>query len=82
MDIARLTLWEIAGNPDDVVVTHGGPDKEEGKYCGWITRGSGHNFKALVSTAFVFDTPEDAEKAMREIVEQAKKFTEEDLGKA
>jgi hypothetical protein len=34
----RLTAYEIAANPDDVIATHAGPDRN-GKYRGCITRG-------------------------------------------
>ncbi|MFH1036474.1 MAG: hypothetical protein V1756_00185 [Patescibacteria group bacterium] len=77
--VSRLTLYEIAGNPDDVVVDAGGPDKETGKYVGWITRGPGHNYKPLISTEPIFDTPEQAKEAMQKIVDWAKNWTEEDL---
>lgn len=79
--ISRLTLYEIAGNPGDVVVTHGGPSEENGKYVGWITRGPGRRYKPLISTSPIFDTPVEAEAAMQKIVDFAKNFTEEDLEK-
>lgn len=74
-----MTLWEIAGNPDDIIVTHGGPSKKNKRFAGWITRGEGHNGKPLVSTAAVFKTPELAETFMQKIVDFAQDFTEEDL---
>jgi len=77
--VTRLTLYEIAGNPDDVVVDHGGPDKKHGKFAGWITRGPGHNYKPLISTAPIFETAEEADEAMQQIVDFAKDWTEEDL---
>ncbi len=77
--MTRLTLYEIAGNPDDIVVGAGGPHKETGKFVGWITRGEGHDYKPLISTNSVFDTPEKATEAMQKIVEWAKNWTEEDL---
>ena len=79
MGITRLTLYEIAGNPDDIVATHSGPDKKTGKYVGWITRGPRHRYKLLISTNPIFDTPKEAKKAMQEIIEWTKNFTEKDL---
>jgi hypothetical protein len=76
--MTRLTVFEIVGNPDDIVVTHAGPDSQ-GKYSGWITRGPGHNYKPLVSSKGSFDTPQAAEHAMREIVDWAKAFAEKEL---
>lgn len=77
--VSKLTLYEIAGNPDDIVVAAGGPNKENGKYVGWITRGSGHRYKPLINTEPIFDKPEEAKSAMQEIVDWAKNWTEEDL---
>jgi len=75
----RITLWEIAGNPDDIEVTFGGPDTLRGMYAGWITRGPGHRYKTLVSTPAIFKTPEEAVEEMQKIVDFANKWTEEDL---
>lgn len=41
MGLTRMTLWEIAGNLDDIIVDAGGPSKDNGLYVGWITRGGG-----------------------------------------
>ena len=76
--ISRLTLYEVAGNPDDINITFAGPD-EYGKFIGWITRGPGHDYKPLISTQAIFDTAEAAKSAMKEIVQFANNFTEEDL---
>ncbi|MDP3764182.1 MAG: hypothetical protein Q8Q95_01010 [bacterium] len=80
--LTRLVLFEIAGNTDDIVVDAGGPSTDNGLFAGWITRGSGHNYKPLISTNPVFKTAELAKYFMQQIVEFAKKFTEEDLGDA
>jgi|GEM_PF-2642023 len=74
-----MTLWEIAGNLDDIIVDAGGPSKDNGLYVGWITRGEGHSYKPLVSTKSVFKTKELAIHFMQSIVDFAKKFTEDDL---
>ena len=78
--ISRLTLYEIAGNSEDINVTFGGPDKN-GKFCGWITRGPEQNYRPLVSTSAIFATSKAAESAMKELVKFANNFTEEDLAK-
>ncbi|OGZ35469.1 MAG: hypothetical protein A2V60_03470 [Candidatus Portnoybacteria bacterium RIFCSPHIGHO2_01_FULL_39_19] len=78
MGFCRLTAYEIVGNPNDIVIDYGGPDKKTGKFVGWITRGPGHNFKPLINTQPIFDTPEQAKQAMRNLVKEIKKFVEED----
>ena len=79
MGISRLTLWEIAGNPDEIIVAAGGPSKDNSLFVGWITRGEGHNYKPLVNTNPIFKTKKLAEHFMQGIVDFAKKFTESDL---
>jgi hypothetical protein len=76
--ITRLTLYQIAGNAEEIVITHAGPD-QHGKYAGWITFGEDRNCRPLLSTAPHFETPEAAIAAMKEIVDCAKTFTEKDL---
>ena len=66
--MTMLTALEIAGNLQDIVATHAGPDGN-GKYKGWITRGVGHNFKPLLSSNFEFDTIEAADAAMRKVIQ-------------
>ena len=77
--ISRLEAYEIVGNPDDIVIDAGGPDKKTGKFVGWITRGPGHNYKPLLNTQPIFDTRKQAKQAMRNLVEEIKKFVEKDL---
>ena len=79
MGLSRGTLWEIAGNPDDIVIDTGGPSKENGLFVGWITRGAGHRYKPLLSTDAVFKTRKLAKHFMQVIVDFANKFTDEDL---
>lgn len=76
--MTRLTAYEIASNPDDIVVTHAGPDAN-GKYSGWITRGEEHNYKPLLSSNAVYDSAQAADNAMEQVVVQIKKFVEKDL---
>ena len=77
--VSRLVAYEIVGNPEDIVITFGGPDKKTRKFAGWITRGEGHNFKPLLSTEPIYDTPEQAKQAMEKMVQKFKEFVEEDL---
>ena len=77
--ITRMTLYEIAGNPDDIIVAAGGPVKKgefKGKFLGWITRGERHNYKTLINTAPVFNSAEDAKLFMQAIVDWAKEWTD------
>ena len=77
--ISKLTAYEIAGNPDDIVITYGGPDEKTGKFVGWITRGPGHNFKPLLNTDPIYDTPAQAKQAMKDMVAQIKESVKKDL---
>jgi hypothetical protein len=77
VSISRMTLFTIAGN-DDIVVMHAGPD-ERGKFSGWITHSKERHCRPIVSTDARFDTPEQADAVMRELVKIAKQFTEGDL---
>jgi hypothetical protein len=65
--MTRLTAYEIAGNPNDVIATSAGPNRN-GKYRGFITRGEMHRFKILISTEPVFDTPESARMQMVQVI--------------
>jgi hypothetical protein len=79
MGLSKLTLYEIAGNQDDIVVDVGGPAKDNGLFVGWITRGERHNYKPLLNTDPIFKTEKLAKHFMQGIVDFAKKFTENDL---
>ncbi len=78
MSISRLTLYTIAGN-DDILIAHAGPDEKTGKYSGWITHGAERYCRPIVNTDARYDTPAEAEAAMRELVKIAKAFTDGDL---
>lgn len=71
--VSRMTAYEIAGNPDDIVITHAGPD-ENGKYAGWITRGKGHDSKPLINSESQFNTATEAEDEMKKLVSDLKEF--------
>jgi hypothetical protein len=74
----RLTAYEIAGNPDDIIATHAGPDNA-GKYCGFITRGEEGRYRILISTEPIFDTAKAAEDAMRDEIIAVTTWVENDL---
>ena len=74
----RLTAYEIAGNPDDIIATHAGPDNA-GKYCGFITRGEEGRYRILISTEPIFDTAEAADDAMRNEIASITAWVENDL---
>jgi hypothetical protein len=76
--MTRFTAYQIAGNPDDIVATHGGPD-ERGKYCGFITRGEEGRYRILISTEPIFDTAEAADDAMRNEIIAVTAWAENDL---
>lgn len=76
--MTRRTAYEIAGNLDDIIVTHGRPDNA-GKYCGFITRGEVGRYRILISTPAMFDNPESADDAMRKVVVDMTEWTENDL---
>jgi len=76
--VTRLTLWEIASNPDDIVVGAAGPD-ENGLFSGWISRGPGHNYKPLISSSACFPSESEAKEYMQMIVDFSKGWTEKDI---
>jgi hypothetical protein len=76
--MTRRTAYEIAANPDDVIATHAGPDRN-GKYRGFITRGEIRRYKILISTEPVFDTPEAARDAMVKVIADTTAWVENDL---
>jgi len=61
--MTRGTAHEIAGNLDDIIATHAGPNSA-GKYCGFITRGEVGRYRIIISTGPFFNTPESADDAM------------------
>ena len=60
MGISRITAYAIASR-DDLVISHGGPSKNNGKYVGWITLGEDDRYRSLVNTEAIYDTPEEAD---------------------
>ena len=74
MGISGITALTIR-NRDDLIVTHGGPGKKgsecEGKYVGWIMLPE-DRWAPLLNTEPVFDTAEEAEAHMRDIIKQVR----------
>jgi len=74
----RTTVYEIAGNPEDVAATHAGPNGA-GKYYGCITRGKGRRYEILFATPPMFDTAEAADDAMRQLIDAVTAWLDGDL---
>ena len=79
MGIDKLTAYIIASR-EDIVITHGGPAKDNGKYVGWITLGEEDRFRPLLNTSPIYDTPKEAEQAMGDIVAEIKDIVEKETG--
>ena len=52
---------------NDVLCEAGGPDKETGKFCGWIMEDK-ERWAPLLNTEPIYETAEVAQKAMRDAV--------------
>lgn len=76
--MTRITAYEIAGNPDDIMATHAGPAKD-GKYYGFITRGAHGRYRPLISTPAMFDTAEAADEGMRQLIIATTAWVENDF---
>ena len=71
MGITAITVMTIQSRGKDVKCAAGGPDKETGKYAGWISLyRNGEYDHDLLSTGPVYDTKKDAIKAMKKVVEE------------
>lgn len=73
MAISWMSALVIATN--DVEILSAGPD-EHGKWQGIIAHSKSHPahpYMPIISSAFYFDSNEDAEKAIRETVEEIRK---------
>lgn len=73
----RLTAY-IISTRTDLKVTHAGPTAE-GKYVGWILIDD-DTWHPLVNSQPVYDSPEAAEKAMRDLVDEIRKAVQEETG--
>ena len=71
MGISRLTALTIQNR--NVRCEAGGPTKDEGKYVGWVMLDV-QRWHPLFSTQPIYDTKEEAVKAMEEIVEEIRKM--------
>jgi hypothetical protein len=67
MGMSRLTALIILSRGDDIHVTSAGPC--DGKYIGWITLGEEDRYRPLLNTEPIYDTSEQAEAAMRKVVD-------------
>jgi len=79
MGIDKLTAYIIASR-EDIIITYGGPSKDNGKYAGWITLGEEDRCRPLLNTTAIYDTPVDAEKAMKDLVVEIKGIVEKETG--
>lgn len=79
MSINRLTAYIIATR-EDIVMSYGGPSKENGKYVGWITLGEEDHYRSLLNTLAIYDTAEVAENAMKDLVKEIKIAVEKETG--
>ena len=77
MGISGYTATVLATR-DDLIVTHGGPAKKNGKYVGWIMLPE-DRWAPLLNTEPIFDTPEAAEEHMHELMKQIKEHMEKKM---
>ncbi len=76
--MTRLTAIILATR-DDLIITHGGPSKDNGKYVGWILKPE-DRWAPLLNTEAIFDTAEAAEAYMRWAIEEATAFIKAESG--
>ena len=77
MNLTALTLAEIIGNIDDLVVTVMGPHRVLCKYKAILTLGPKHDFRTLIRSGYNFESKEQAQKVMNKALEQFKKMAKE-----
>lgn len=77
--VSRITAYTIYTR-DDIHVTHAGPNKDNGKYSGWITLPQEDRFRPLLNTGPDYDTAEEAEAAMRKSMRDIREWAEKDTG--
>ena len=75
MGMSRSTAFIITEG--DVFCQAAGPN-DAGKYSGVISMGEERYRRVLVSTTWIYDSSEDAKKAMRDLIESTKKTLLED----
>ena len=76
MPVTRRTAF-IIGSRDDIQVTSAGP-AENGKYVGWITLGEEDRYRPLLDSGPMYDSPVEAEEAMRGVVQEIRKAVQEE----
>ncbi len=72
MGITNHTALVISTR-DDILVDHSKDDT--GKYAGWITLGQDDYCRPLLNTTHIFDTAEDAEQHMRDLIKEIRLIT-------
>ncbi len=70
MGISNLTAMTIQ-NRSDLLVSHGFCETER-KYLGWITLPTEDNCRPLLNTKAIFNTADEAEKHMHELISKIK----------
>lgn len=73
MGISIMVALEIFSHPDDLGFSIA-KERDGDKYCFFITRGPGHNFKILISSSFSFERPEKAVESIKGILESIQEF--------
>jgi len=78
MGIDKLTAY-IISTREDIIIDAGGPANDKcdnpdhiGKYVGWITLGEADRYRPLLNSEPIYDSGEDAKKAMKDLVEEIK----------
>lgn len=75
MGLSMMSALMIQGNGDNVKCEAGGPHKETGKWAGWINLYKHGDFHtAIVSTQGIYDSKEEALKAMEALVEEVREM--------
>jgi hypothetical protein len=71
--LSNFTATIIASRTDLITDTHG-PNKK-GKFSGWITLGQADRFRPLVTSAYLFDSKDEAKLAMDNLIIEARAAT-------
>lgn len=71
-------MLSIANNYESICIVAAGPNTE-GKYSGWITFGPERNYRAIISTAYIFLSVKDATMHMAKVARFCKKWAHKDI---
>lgn len=78
--MTRITALEICTNGDNIKCSGAGPSTENGKYVGWIEMWrDGDLHKTMLSSDAVYNSENEAEKAMQEIVDKIQKMDPDEI---